>query len=222
MFGTYNKAKKEWGFSPQHLSFLNSLGDPAKGLGTIIGFLIGENFGRKPCFICMQFMALAGIAVTYSAKTYAQALAGRMIVQCFVGWEDWLVPMFLAELAPASVRGATVVVYVFGHFFGSLICSFVTLGSSKLDDNRSWQIPVGVMFIFPSLALLLSYFIPESPRYLIRRNNFEAAVANLEYLYRGEKSFSAENEAALLRASIEADVSTQGKWSDLVKRTNLV
>jgi len=51
-------------------------------------YLVGENFDRKPCFISMQFVALAGIAVTFSAKTYVQTLSGRVVMQCFTGWED--------------------------------------------------------------------------------------------------------------------------------------
>ncbi|KAL1792322.1 hypothetical protein ACET3X_008829 [Alternaria dauci] len=221
MFGTYNEETQQWGFSARHLSFLNSLGHPAKVVGTLLGYVVGENFGRKSCFIGMQFIVIIGVAVTYSATTYGQALAGRIIVQLYSGVENWLIPMLLAELSPAPIRGASVILYVLSHTLGSLICSFITLGTSKLHDNRSWQIPVEVMWLFPGLCLILSFFIPESPRWLVRQNRNSEATKSLLLIHGSEKGFDADGETARLSASIEADSFTTGSWSDLLKGTNL-
>lgn len=222
MFGRYDKETQQWGFTARQLSFLNSLGHPAKVIGTLLGYFVGENLGRKPCFIGMQFIVVAGVAVTYSATTFGQALAGRIIVQLYAGVENWLIPMLLAELSPAPIRGASVILYVISHTLGSLICSFITLGTSKLHDNRSWQIPVGVMWLFPGLCLTLSFFIPESPRWLVRQNRNKEATKSLLHIHGSVKGFDADEETARLAASIEADSVTTGSWFDLFKGTNLV
>ncbi|RAL03922.1 aldehyde dehydrogenase [Aspergillus ibericus CBS 121593] len=218
-FGTYDRSTGEYGFSTQHLAFLNSLGLPAKAAGTFLGWAIGEYYGRRACFIGMQLICIAGISTSYTATTFGQILAGRMIVQCFIGWEDWLVPMFLAEISPAMIRGATVVVYVFAHIFGSFICAIITYETAKLDGNSAWKIPIGVMWTFPCFILLFSWFVPESPRWLIRKNRTEAAATQLEYLNKG-KNVDVEAEVALLQASIGADAQTKGSWAELLQGTN--
>ncbi|GKZ53135.1 hypothetical protein AnigIFM49718_005716 [Aspergillus niger] len=218
-FGTYDNSTGEYGFSTQHLAFLNSLGLPAKAAGTFIGWAIGEYYGRRACFIGMQLMCIVGISVSYSATTFGQILAGRMIVQCFIGWEDWLVPMFLAEISPSVVRGATVVIYVFAHMFGSFICAIITYETAKLEGNVAWKIPIGVMWAFPCFNLLCSWLVPESPRWLVRKNKIQAATKQLEYLNKG-KDIDVADEVAFLQASVEANAQTKGSWAELLQGTN--
>ncbi|RAK87674.1 aldehyde dehydrogenase [Aspergillus costaricaensis CBS 115574] len=218
-FGTYDSSTGEYGFSTQHLAFLNSLGLPAKAAGTFIGWAIGEYYGRRTCFIGMQLMCIIGISVSYSATTFGQILAGRMIVQCFIGWEDWLVPMFLGEICPTVVRGATVVVYVFAHIFGSFICAIITYETAKLEGNAAWKIPIGVMWTFPCFILLCSWLVPESPRWLVRKNKIQAATRQLEYLNKG-KDIDVAGEVAFLQAAVEANAQTKGSWAELLQGTN--
>ncbi|PWY81011.1 aldehyde dehydrogenase [Aspergillus eucalypticola CBS 122712] len=218
-FGTYDSSTGEYGFSTQHLAFLNSLGLLTKAAGTFIGWAIGEYYGRRTCFIGMQLMCIIGISVSYSATTFGQILAGRMIVQCFIGWEDWLVPMFLGEICPTVVRGATVVVYVFAHMFGSFICAIITYETSKLEGNAAWKIPIGVMWTFPCFILLCSWLVPESPRWLVRKNKIQAATKQLEYLNKG-KDVDVAGEVAFLQAAVEANAQTKGSWAELLQGTN--
>ncbi|PYH70554.1 aldehyde dehydrogenase [Aspergillus vadensis CBS 113365] len=218
-FGTYNSSTGEYGFSTQHLAFLNSLGLPAKVAGTFIGWAIGEYYGRRICFIGMQLMCIVGISVSYSATTFGQILAGRMIVQCFIGWEDWLVPMFLGEICPTVVRGATVVVYVFAHMFGSFICAIITYKTAELEGNAAWKIPIGVMWTFPCFILLCSWLVPESPRWLVRKNKIHAATKQLEYLNKGN-DIDVAGEVAFLQAAVEANAQTKGSWAELLQGTN--
>jgi hypothetical protein len=129
---------------------MNSLGLPAKGVGTVVGYLIGERFGRKISFVAMQFVVLAGIALSYASKTYGQIVAGRVLVQAFVGWEDWLCPMFWAELAPAQIRGSMVcrqwacIVHMLtlycsrSYSMPSLTFSDLSSAVSLLTERRNW------------------------------------------------------------------------------------
>lgn len=222
-FGTYNPTTEAWAFTAEHLSFLNSFGLPAKCIGAAMGLLVAEKFGRRPSYIAMQFIVIIGIAVSYSAQNFGQALAGRMIVQCFVGWDNFLAPMFLAEISPPALRGGIVVVYVFAHILGSLICSFVTLATASYEGDSSWQIPLASMFTFPLFVLVFFWFIPESPRWLVRKGQNERAIKHLCWLQ--GSSFSkqeAEVEVNTLHRSIQSDMETKGQWTDFLKGSNRV
>ncbi|KAJ5090801.1 hypothetical protein N7532_009485 [Penicillium argentinense] len=220
-FGTYNPKTKEWGFSTEHLSFLNSLGLPAKCVGALTGLLIAERFGRRISYLGMQIVVIVGIAVSYSATTYGGALAGRIIVQCFVGWDNFLVPMFLAEISPTALRGAIVVIYVFAHILGSLICSFVTLATAKYEGDASWQVPLASMFAFPAFVLAFYWFIPESPRWLVRKGRNESALIHLQWL-RGSRLSEDEcrEEINMLQHSVDRDREVKGQWPDFLKGPN--
>lgn len=171
----------------------------------------------------MQFIVIAGIAVSYSAETFGQALGGRIIVQCFVGWDNFLAPMFLAEISPTALRGGIVVVYVFAHILGSLICSFVTLATSSYEGDSSWKIPLASMLAFPLFVLVFFWFIPESPRWLVRKGRNEQAAKHLRWLQGASCSEQeAVNEVENLHESIHSDLETKGLWKDFLKGSNRV
>lgn len=222
-FGTYDSSTQEWVISAEHLSFLNSFGLPAKCLGAVAGLLMAERFGRRPSYIAMQFIVIIGIAVSYSAQNFGQALGGRIIVQCFVGWDNFLAPMFLAEISPTALRGGIVVVYVLAHILGSLICSFVTLRTSSYEGDSSWQIPLASMFAFPLFVLVFFWLVPESPRWLVRKGQNERAIKHLRWL-KGSSVSEQDiiTEVGNLHESLQSDLETKGRWADFLKGPNTV
>lgn len=131
--------------------------------------------------------------------------------------------MFQAEIAPPAIRGTVVVSYFFNHVFGSFIMSCITYKTSQWDTDACWKVPIAVLFIIPSLVLLLAWRLPESPRWLARKGRDEDAVKQLKFLYGSNPDYHAEKELDLLKASIELEDSIQrGSWADLWRGTNRV
>jgi MFS family permease len=131
--------------------------------------------------------------------------------------------MFLAEISSTALRGAIVVVYVLAHIFGSLICSFVTLATSKYEGDSSWQIPLASIFAFTCFVLVFCWSIPESPRWLVRKGRHDQAVKQLRWI-RGSRlsEQDAETQMNTIKQSIEQDRKTKGRWSDFLKGNNRV
>lgn len=104
---------------------------------------------------------------------------------------------------------------------GGLVINSVCYGTSGIQDNRAWRIPLGLFYIVPSIVLSLIWFIPESPRWLLRKNRVEDAWSNFRMLREG--AFSEEQmeaEFKELRTSLEQEVE-QGKFSELFRGLNL-
>lgn len=221
-FGTYNEKTHKYGYTARNLALLNSLGLPAKSVGAFVGYLVAEKLGRRISYIAMQFVVITGIAISFTSKTYGQILAGRMIVQCMVGWDNVVAPMFIAEIVPPQVRGAMVVTYVFSHIFGSLVCSLITNGTKHYPGNTSWQDPMLSCFSFPAFTLLFCWLIPESPRWLVRRSRKEDAIKWLKKLNGSKGGYDASAEADLLQAAVDADSELRGRWVELFRGSNLV
>lgn len=122
---------------------------------------------------------------------------------------------------PAPIRGFVVGSYQLSLALGGLVINSICYGTSQLDDNRSWRIPLGLFYVVPSLIAATIFFIPESPRWLLRQNRTDEAKVALQKFRQGvftEKEI--EEEFHELQFALESEVE-QGKFSELFKGVNL-
>jgi MFS transporter, SP family, xylose:H+ symportor len=117
----------------------------------------------------------------------------RIIGGIGVGLASMLSPMYIAEIAPANVRGKLVSWNQFAIIFGMLVIYFVNLVIAR-RGNEDWLVSEGWRWMFfsgliPSgLFLILLMFVPETPRYLVMKGKEDKALKVL-------KKISGENSA---------------------------
>ena len=120
----------------------------------------------------------------------------RIIGGIGVGLASMLSPMYIAEIAPAKIRGKLVSLNQFAIIFGMLVIYFVNLLIAR-SGNEEWLITEGWRWMFfsgliPSgLFLVLLMFVPETPRYLVMKGKEEKALKVL-------KKIAGENEAPVI------------------------
>lgn len=116
----------------------------------------------------------------------------RIVGGIGVGLASMLSPMYIAEIAPAGVRGKLVSWNQFAIIFGMLVIYFVNLIIAR-RGNEEWLIAEGWRWMFfsgviPSgLFLLLLMFVPETPRYLVMKGKEDKALKVLNKIS-GEKA----------------------------------
>lgn len=93
-------------------------------------------------------------------------IAGRFFIGLSCGLYTALVPMYLSEIAPMTLRGALGTVSQLGVTIGLLLSQILGL-SLILGTDEGWPFLLGVAFIPSILQLVLLPFCPESPRYLM-------------------------------------------------------
>lgn len=82
----------------------------------------------------------------------------------------------MSEIAPRKVRGAIVSGYQFCITLGLLVSSCVTYAAENRLDTDSYRIPMSIQYV-PALILGVGlFFLPESPRYFVKRGNVEQAA----------------------------------------------
>ena len=92
-----------------------------------------------------------------------------------------LSPMYIAEVAPAKIRGKLVSCNQFAIVFGMLVVYFVNWFIARQGDE-AWNINTGWRFMFlsgaiPSLIFfILLVFIPGTPRYLVLKGKYNKAL----------------------------------------------
>lgn len=85
-----------------------------------------------------------------------------------------LCPMYIGEIAEASIRGAL------GSFFQMFLCVgiLLTYFLGALVDWRTLSIMLGVI---PIVFLVFFFFMPETPIFLLKSNQADAAETTLKY-----------------------------------------
>lgn len=125
----------------------------------------------------------------------------RIVGGIGVGLASMLSPMYIAEIAPANVRGKLVSWNQFAIIFGMLVIYFVNLIIAR-RGNEEWLITQGWRWMFfsgviPSgLFLILLMFVPETPRYLVMKGKEDKALKVL-------KKISGENDAPIILKEIK-------------------
>ena len=180
---------KRYELETYYLSLLSSLTYIGFAFGLVTGNLLSAKIGRKKCFMVMCFWAILGAIICITSTTNKwQMVLGRIISYVYIGMELALVPVTQSELVPAAVRGATVGTYQSALLVGQLIAALMCRGTGELTDDKSWRIPLGMLFIIPTIMLCTIWYIPESPRWLLQKDRPEEAMRNLTLLRKGKFS----------------------------------
>jgi SP family xylose:H+ symportor-like MFS transporter len=109
----------------------------------------------------------------------------RVIGGIGVGLASAISPMYISEIAPASIRGRLISFNQFAIIFGMLVVYFVNWGIAK-GQSVEWINTVGWRHMFVSEAIpaalfgLLLLVVPETPRYLTLKGQEEKAMKVLE------------------------------------------
>lgn len=190
-------------------------------IGCIIGGLIGGwvsmRIGRKRGLIIAALFFLVS-ALGASAPEFPFAPIGhggpgymwnfvfyRILGGIGVGLASMLSPMYIAEIAPPKVRGNLVAWNQFAIIFGMLVIYFVNFGISKTGSGDVWLNSIGWRYMFLSgaipagLFLILLFFVPETPRFLMLKGNESGARAVLAKLVLSEEG---DKEISEIRASL--------------------
>jgi len=156
--------------------------------GSIAGF-VSITLGRKKGLILAAlFFIFSGFGAAFPEKMgisdiepLASFIIYRIIGGIGIGLASMLSPMYIAEIAPASIRGRLVSWNQFAIVMGILVVYFVNWFIARQGDEQ-WNITTGwrwmfLSAVFPSIVfIILLLFIPETPRYLVLKNKHNKAL----------------------------------------------
>lgn len=154
-------------------------------IGTMVGAfssgIPGDVWGRKKCLMAtglLFFLSALGCAIAWD---WYSLLFFRFIGGIGVGSASVLGPMYIAEIAPARLRGRLVGLFQFNIVFGILIAYFSNYLIGLLNSGAiEWRIKLGVEAIPALLFFGLLFLIPHSPRWLVKKSRENEALQVLE------------------------------------------
>jgi len=192
--------------------------------GTFFGALLaapmGDFLGRKWGIIASTLVFCVGVALQTGTVNLNVFVVGRVFAGLGVGMMSTLVPMYQSECAPKWIRGAVVSCYQWAITIGLLIASIVNNATQYRHDHSAWRIPIGLQFAWAAILATGMAFLPESPRYLIKRGWDDAARRSLgRLLSASPEDPVVETELMDIRAAQRAEEELgSGSYADCFKQ----
>lgn len=168
-------------------------------IGGFAGGLVSRYMGRKRgmmlAAVLFLFSALGSACPEILIRPIGQGdhtflphfIIYRIIGGIGVGLASMLSPMYIAEVAPPGIRGKLVSWNQFAIILGMLVVYFVNYFIA-LQGSETWLHQTGWRWMFASemipagLFLLLLFFVPETPRFLVLNHHPEKASRVLEQI----------------------------------------
>ncbi|MDQ8183129.1 sugar porter family MFS transporter [Pelagicoccus sp. SDUM812005] len=172
--------------------------------GAILSGAITDRLGRKRILILAAVMFTASAVWTALAGSLTGFVLARILGGVGIGLASNVSPMYIAEVSPSSMRGRFVSINQLTIVIGVLAAQLVNLAiynyapidtaATAATILESWNGQQGWRWMFAAEALpaagflVLAFFIPESPRWLIKKNRRSEAATVLEKI--GGKAYA--------------------------------
>ena len=146
-------------------------------LGASLAGYLSDRMGRKKVLIItavLFFISSLGAAIPANLTQFVLA---RFIGGVGIGAASMLSPLYISEIAPAKNRGTLVSLYQLAIVIGINLIYFVNLKIAAFGDAQ-WNVELGWRYMLASgilpalLFLILLFTVPESPRWLTKKNRF--------------------------------------------------
>lgn len=146
-----------------------------------------SKFGyRIVMMVSLVFMA-AFIFVVFFANSTAVLLVGQIL--CGLAWGVFATigPAYASEVCPTALRGYLTIYVNMCWAIGQFIAAGVMYALVNRPDEWSYRIPFALQWIWPVPLIVICWFAPESPWYLVRKDQLEKAKRSL-YRLGGDKT----------------------------------
>jgi MFS transporter, SP family, arabinose:H+ symporter len=177
-------------------------------LGAMLAGFPGERFGRRDSLRVMAILYLISGLGCAIAWNWSALVAFRFIGGLGVGGSSVLGPMYIAEIAPARLRGRLVGFFQFNVVFGILVAYFSNyIISQQHLGEFEWRWELGVTAIPAALFFVMLFTIPRSPRWLVKKGRVDEARAVLRAT--GDENYEHDLQEIVASINMEQSQATE-------------
>lgn len=196
-------------------------------VGALVAGMLSDRFGRKRLLIFAALLFAVTSVGNALATTFDIFIAWRMLGGVAIGLASNLSPLYIAEVAPAQIRGKLVSINQLTIVVGILLAQYINwylvrelpAGASDEFIRNSWFGTTGWRWMFgltavPSALFFLGmFFVPESPRWLAKAGRTDQAGNVLEKIGGREYADAALGE---IRNTLASEQSQRVRFEELL------
>ncbi|KAH6884383.1 general substrate transporter [Thelonectria olida] len=147
--------------------------------GALSMALLSDHLGRRPGLIIACWVFNLGVILQTVSTAIPMFVAGRFFAGFGVGLVSAMIPLYQSETAPKWIRGAIVGTYQWAITIGLLLAAVVNNSTGMRNDTGSYRIPIAVQFAWSLVLFFGMLVLPETPRFLIKKDQPEKAARSL-------------------------------------------
>ncbi|ODQ79587.1 hypothetical protein BABINDRAFT_161972 [Babjeviella inositovora NRRL Y-12698] len=172
-------------------------------LSLTVGYM-ADRWGRKRTILLGAGVFIAGGAVqTFTGRSILLLVLGRVVSGLGVGLLSSVIPLYQSEISPSHARGRLACVEFTGNICGYAASVWIDYSCTFINQNSNlvWRVPLFIQCVLGLLLFAGAFFIVESPRWLIGKNDAHGYLV-LRLLYAdspetAEREFHSIKEAIL-------------------------
>ncbi|KAK5687927.1 hypothetical protein LTR17_026643 [Elasticomyces elasticus] len=154
--------------------------------GALLTFPLGEKFGRKKSIMfAICIFLIGGSLMTAADGRLPLIYTGRAIAGFGIGSVSLLVPVYIAETAPPSIRGRLVGIFEILSQAGGMLgfwINYIVNQTISSETKTQWIVPLALQLL-PGLMLLAGiWWCPETPRWYVKQDRWEEAAKTLSWI----------------------------------------
>lgn len=196
--------------------------------GALVAGVLSDRFGRKRLLIAAALLFAVTSLGNAFAGNFTVFIAWRMLGGVAIGLASNLSPMYIAEIAPAQIRGKLVAINQLTVVIGILLAQYINwylvrnLPQGATDEyiRNSWFGQQGWRWMFGLTAAPAALFfmgmliVPESPRWLAKNGRLDVARGVLAKIGGEEYARAAASD---IESTLGSEEVQKVRFSDLLE-----
>lgn len=162
-----------WNMSPFEQGWIVSSAIVGAVFGAALNGSLSDIYGRKKIIVATGLIFAVGSIMCAYSTSPGWLIVSRMIIGLAVGMVNFVVPLYLSEIAPQKIRGMLVSLFQLAITAGILFSYLINRVFANAEYNWRWMLGAGLV---PALILLIGMlFLGDTPRWLIRKHREKEA-----------------------------------------------
>ena len=144
--------------------------------GALLASRLANAIGRKPTMMLVAVAYAVFAVLSGLAQSLVWLDTARFFLGVTIGISIVTAPIFVAESAPAAVRGGLIVMYQVATVTGIVLAYFVDYA---LAGGGAWRLMLALSAVPSLLVLLVLARLPDTPRWYLMKGRRDSARATL-------------------------------------------
>ncbi|KAF7334610.1 Lactose permease [Mycena venus] len=158
-----------------------------QNIGALAGYpfapYLSDGIGRKPTVFLGALIMVIATVIQTASQSVGMFIGARFLIGFGLTFAANAAPMLVTELSYPKYRAALTSTYNSLWYSGAIIAAWTTFGTFKINNTWSWRVPSALQALPSVIQVLLIWFIPESPRFLVSKGREAQALQTLAYYH---------------------------------------